>query len=159
MAKKVSRIIDNLENILFEYKDGMNYETLGDYFDVGPTCTIIQVYTGLDEVERLAVGIHELVEMVILHLRGITNEQVTAWDTEDTGGAADPNMYKKSREYEKAHTFAELVEKSIILSADRDWDEYAKKCDEMKIKWKKKDWVADIKESFNKNKDKKVEVA
>jgi hypothetical protein len=130
---KRTRIIDDIETLWFHAKNCMDYETLGDWNDAGT----ITVYDKLDKVEQLAVGIHELVEMVLLHLRGITAEEVTKWDTEDTEGKYDPNMYDKSPEYKAAHTLAELVERSIIEAADRDWDTYSKKCDNMKIKWKK----------------------
>ena len=130
---KRTRIVDDIEMIWFYASHFMEYETLGEWNDMGT----IRVYDKLDKVEQLAVGIHELVEMVLLHLRGITAEEVTKWDTEDTDGKYDPKMYDKSPEYKMAHTFAELVERSIIEAADRDWDTYSKKCDKMKIKWKK----------------------
>ena len=124
-------LLNNIEDVFFEVKDEMEYETLGDYKD-----GVIQVYSGLDKIERTAVAIHELVEMTLLHLQGVTDKMITDWDTEDTNGKFDCDMYTKDGRYAKAHYYAESIEKMIIETAGKEWQEYSDKSDDMKIKWK-----------------------
>lgn len=132
--KQTKRIIDDLENISFAIRDVMHYESLDDYHD-----GIIEIYAGLDPVERIAVGVHAFIEMVLLHLKGITDEQITKWDTEDSNGAFNAKMYDKNNTYKQAHQFAEFVEKEIIEWSGRSWDHYDKHTDKIKIKWKRKE--------------------
>lgn len=119
--EKKSLEITPIERLNFKVSDTMRYETLGDYDDE----TII-VYKGLDEVERLAVGIHEIVEKTILQLQGVSAAEVDKWDTEN-GPTYDEKMYERDQRYLSAHNFAEVVEMKIIHAAGRDWKEYEKK--------------------------------
>ena len=133
-----TRIIDKLKDIRFYTKDIMRYETLGDWRDSSK----IDVSSTLDEVEQLAVGVHELVEMILLHAKGISQKEVDSWDVGSTDGSYDPNMYSKNKHYELAHNMAETVEKWIIHAYGRNWrsyDDKTKKIIKKKlIKWKKR---------------------
>lgn len=141
MKKRIK--ITPIEDYFFTVSPSMRYETLGDYFKDFSELTEgnginIQVYKGLSPIERKAVAIHELVEQTLLELKGITPEMVDKWDTEDTGGAFDPNMYSKNKWYKKADKIALKIEKKIIKWAGMNWREYDKRTDNLKIQWKKK---------------------
>lgn len=112
----------------------MRYETLGDYVKTRKGIDIL-VYAGLTPVERKCVAIHELVEQTMLEFKGITPAMVDSWDTEDTDGAFDPNMYDKHPLYKKADAFALMVEKELVKWAGLKWSEYDKKLDGIKIRY------------------------
>ncbi len=133
MPKYTKMIVDKLENIHFATRAIMRYETEGDWYDSG----YIEVYEGLSPREKLAVGVHELVEMVLLHLQGVTEDMVNEWDTVDTNGAYNPKMYDKDKRYKEAHEFAEIIEKKIIETARLNWKNYSKKMDDLHIKYEK----------------------
>lgn len=124
-GSRVARLVDDLTNIQFSVRALMRYETLGDWNDFGN----IEVYAGLTKREQLAVGIHELIEMVLLHLQGIRQQDVDKWDFAESGGEYDANMYSRNELYAEAHAFAEMVEKKIIETAGLTWKDYSEKMD------------------------------
>ena len=129
--------ITPIQNYKFKVKPKMRYETLGDYIKKGKGIEI-QVYEGMSILERKAVAIHELVEQTLLELKGITPAMVDRWDTEDTGGKYDPNMYNKNKFYKEADNIALYVERKIIEWAGKEWTTYDEDIMNMNIKYAKK---------------------
>lgn len=123
-----------IEHYKFTCRDIMRYETLGDYFTTKKGMEI-QTYSKLSPIERKAVAIHELVEHTLLELKGITPEQVTEWDTEDSNGKYNPSMYDKNDWYKKADEIALYVERQIIEWAGLNWTTYDDDIDAIEIKY------------------------
>lgn len=127
-------LLRDLKDIRINSRKRMRYETLGDYFNFGK----IEVYEGMDKVSQLAVAVHELVELVLFSLQGVSQEEVDGWDTSDSGGEYDPTMYDKDPRYKEAHQFAEKVERKIVETAGLNWKEYNEALDKIEVKWSKK---------------------
>lgn len=127
--------ITPIENYEFIKGKVMRYESLGDYVKKGKGIEII-TYAKMNDIERKAVAIHELVEQTLLELKGITPAMVDKWDTEDTNGAYNPKMYSKNKWYKKADKIALDIERKIIEWSGLKWKDYDKKLDNMKIKYK-----------------------
>jgi len=109
MAKR-KRIINDPRQFRFLVSPIMRYETLGDYQEPG---TII-VYAKLDAVERLAVAIHELIEFNLLHLQGIREPEIFAWDMNSKNpGTHNEGMYDKNPRYRAAHKYAETAKVAV----------------------------------------------
>ena len=80
---------------------------------------------------ELLVAIHELIEQALCEDRGISNEEITAFDkrfeaeralglhTLDAEPGFDPYA-----PYMKEHAFATKVERMLARELDVDWDEY-----------------------------------
>lgn len=124
-----------IEKYSFSCRDKMRYETLGDYTTRKDGGIDIKTFSKMTDIERKAVAIHELIEQTLLEFKGITPEMVDRWDTEDTGGAYDPNMYDKNEWYKKADYIALSIEKIIIEWAGMKWGAYDRKLDNIKINW------------------------
>src|SRR5258708_9624241 len=128
MGKK--KIID-ITQIHFTERPVMRYETLGDWFNSGE----IEVYKDMSQLEKLAIGAHEMIEMRISRLQGVNEEQVTNWDTKDTNGSYDSTMYDKDERYKKAHEYAETVERKIVEQAGVEWEKYLRSLDNTTINY------------------------
>ena len=100
------------------------YPTLGDYFDVLGTDTILVSNMGNDDYSFL-VGIHELVEMYLCKKRGITEEQITKFDIkfEKKGKDGEPGD-EKGAPYRKEHQIATIVERILCEELGIDWKVY-----------------------------------
>jgi len=62
------RSVPPIENVRFVIKDEMQYDTLGDYQDNG----IIELYGGMNKLQRIMVGMHELFEFYVMKLGGVS---------------------------------------------------------------------------------------
>ncbi|MEM4240261.1 MAG: hypothetical protein QXK08_03650 [Candidatus Woesearchaeota archaeon] len=120
LSKK--KVVD-IGQIRFIVKKKMRYDSLGDWYDSGK----IDVYTGLNKTERLAVAVHELIEMALLHLKGVRQKQVDKWDTKNWTVAFNPKMYDNDARYKAAHRYAEKVERKIIETAGINWKKIRQK--------------------------------
>jgi hypothetical protein len=127
-------IVDGLAKTKWVVPKSMRYETFGDYDDEGK----IELYEGMTDLQRLATGVHELIERVLLHLQGVTAEMVDEWDFGGTGGESDPNMYNKDPRYKAAHRYAQAVERRIVTTAGLSWEEYNKALDDLDIRWRRR---------------------
>lgn len=97
------------KNIRIEFvpAEGMRYESLGDWF-FKDNELIIQVADLGTEEEQFLVALHELVEVKLCMLRGITQDQVDAFDFNFKGH--DEPGDDPAAPYRKEHRFAALVE-------------------------------------------------
>lgn len=132
----MTRKVPDISQFTFTIKDIMNYESPDDFDNDGH----FELFSGMTDLQRLAVGIHALVEYSIASLLGITADQITKWDTEDKNGAYDPKMYEKNHNYRAAHLTAEMVERLIVEAAGISWKEYIKELDAVPITWNKDKW-------------------
>jgi hypothetical protein len=123
------KVVD-IGQVRFTAKKKMRYDTLGDWRDNGK----IDIYAGLNKTERMAVAVHELVEMALVHLHGIRQKQVDAWDTKNWTTAFNSKMYDNDMRYKAAHRYAEKVERKIIEAAGINWKKYSKKVMGLKVR-------------------------
>ena len=111
------------------------YPTVGDYFDVQTSSMKVPVSNvrisdmGNSDYEFL-VAIHELVEMYLCKKRGISEESITAFDTDfeakrQPGNVDEPGNDSAAPYYEE-HKFATIIEKALAVELKVDWDEYDK---------------------------------
>ena len=133
----MNKRIDDLTKLKIKESKVMNYETPSDWHDN----MHVEVWEDLTDLEKLACGMHEVVEMILLHLLGVSGNEVDTWDTETNNGAYDEHMYDKDPRYKRAHNFATRVEKAIVrYHGGMSWREYNKRLDEKKIRWNTKKW-------------------
>lgn len=109
------------------------YPTVGDWDFRNPTNRKEELHVrvsamGNEDFEFL-VGLHEVVEAYLCHKRGITDEQVTDFDTRyeatrPPGDNSEPGNYPEAP-YHHEHVFASAVEKAVAREMGIDWDEYS----------------------------------
>lgn len=112
------------------------YPTCGDWWfdpeDMGGTLQIKVAITGDDKYDTL-VAIHEIVEAILCKSRGISESDVTAFDTQYEADR-DKGLHNPSQEpgddynapYYKEHQVATKVEKIIAEELGVNWDHYDK---------------------------------
>ena len=109
------------------------YETVGDYFE-GPSGTKnIRVSNMANEDYEFLVAIHEAIEQHLCNKRGISEQDITAFDekfeeerkegkhSDDEEPGFDPKA-----PYVKEHTFATKIEKLLAKELCISWDLYDK---------------------------------
>ena len=110
--------------------DAQRYETCGDWtFDADGTLHVKVSHTS-DDFDFL-VGMHEAIEAYLCLKRGITDEDVTAFDVAFEAQRA-PNDTREpgdDREapYRREHRFASSIERRIAVELGIDWLEYDKR--------------------------------
>jgi hypothetical protein len=111
--------------------DQQRYPTVGDWwFDADGTLKIKVSEMGNPDYEFL-VGLHELVEVWLCKKRGITDEQVTAFDTQfekdrEAGlhGEDDEPGEDPAAPYKNEHLVAISVEAGVCAALGISWKEY-----------------------------------
>ena len=98
------------------------YTTLGDYFRDESGVLHILVSKMSDKRAELLVAIHELIEQALTETRGITNEEIDAFDIghpelDDPG--ADPRA-----PYHREHTTATAIEMLLCNEMGMAWADY-----------------------------------
>ena len=107
------------------------YQTCGDWYRDKEGNLQIKVSQEIGDEYALLVALHELVEVALCEKRGITTDQVDAFDkafeaarvegNEDEPGD-DPNA-----PYRKEHFFATSIERLMSAELGVDWKEYDEK--------------------------------
>jgi hypothetical protein len=101
----------------------MRYPTAGDWewLPDGSLLVTVPNYGG-QELSGLLVAIHEIVEAVLCRRDGITDEEVTRFDTEN------PTIEEPGDEpaapYHKQHVIAMAIERDAAIAWGIDWDKH-----------------------------------
>jgi len=104
------------------------YETCGDYWtDAEGTRHIAISDTGSDD-DAFLIAIHELIEQHLTERRGISEEEITAFDTEFEAkrtayDLSEPGDDPKAP-YQNEHNFATGIERLLCSQLDIPWQEY-----------------------------------
>ena len=104
--------------------DRMRYDSLGDYFRNGAGTDCIEILDMGSADHEFAVAVHELVESFLCRRRGVTYDQVDAFDFAYTGDGEPGDA--PDCPYAKEHLFATKIEAMIVAELGLDWVEYLK---------------------------------
>lgn len=108
------------------------YETVGDWIFGQDGSLEIRVSDMGNWKYEVLVGLHEAIEALLCHDRGITTEMVDAFDVqwekdhpnEVQGGGPEEPGDDPDCPYRKEHFFATSVERLLAAEFGVDWDEY-----------------------------------
>jgi hypothetical protein len=127
-----------LMNILIETidHDKQRYPTVGDWqIDAEKDTILIRVSKIGNWRYELLVGIHELVEVLLCLDRGITDEQVTAFDVEyekkRSKDSHDEPGDDPHAPYRAEHFFATNLERLLSAELSVNWLDYEKAIDDL----------------------------
>jgi len=106
------------------------YETVGDWKTADGDLTEVVVSTMQPEDYSFLVALHELVEGWLCVKRGITHEEVTAFDEayevqRPEGDESEPGDSELAP-YRKEHRFATRIERMMAKELGVNWREYDK---------------------------------
>lgn len=107
------------------------YDTVGDWWVADREINIRVSHTP-DWRHGMLVAVHELVEALLCHHRGIDQDAVTAFDMDyatDSEPGDDPRA-----PYHAEHRFAEKVERMLCDEMGLDWDDYLSAVDALSQK-------------------------
>lgn len=105
------------------------YDTCGDYWvDADGTLQVRISDMGNRQYENL-VMIHELAEHMLCEARGITNEQIDAFDLAYEGGGEPGD--EPDAAYQNEHLIATGIEKMLCAALGIKWAEYEKTVTEL----------------------------
>ena len=113
------------------HKD-QNYDTAGDYKNIDNNWFIYVSEMPKWEYEML-IAVHELIEAILTHKRGIKWGDIDYFDMITAKGNRDPGTNKKAPYY-REHRFATIIEKMLAKQLKVNWEEYNKSFDN--LKWK-----------------------
>lgn len=107
--------------------DQQRYETVGDWYFEGENL-VIKVSELGDWRQEMLIAIHELAEVLICKHRGITQEQVDAFDMKfeedrEPGNVDEPGD-DPSAPYVKEHCIATGIERIMASELDVAWNDY-----------------------------------
>jgi hypothetical protein len=113
--------------------EDQRYETLGDYYIKDGIRTFAITKTGNDLYDDL-IFIHEFIEEVLTRNKGITEEQILAFDLQfeekvkngEISEDEEPGEQIDSP-YKQEHVIAELIERLIINHLNIDFNTYNNK--------------------------------
>jgi len=113
-----------------ESKDKMRYPTAGDYY-LDFLITRIEVFDQGNEDHNFLIALHELVEEYLTRKRGISEEDITAFDLqyeknrdpEDTDSEPGDDL---AAPYYREHRFAMIMEQLMAHELGVDWNSYDK---------------------------------
>lgn len=104
------------------------YGTVGDYQRLDGNEWHIRVSETGDWRFNLMIGLHELVEVMLCHKEGITDEQIDQWDFafQPTERYDEPGDHPDAP-YFKQHRRAELLERFLANWLGVDWKDYERR--------------------------------
>ncbi|OGI22501.1 MAG: hypothetical protein A2808_03305 [Candidatus Moranbacteria bacterium RIFCSPHIGHO2_01_FULL_55_24] len=113
--------------------DQQRYNTVGDYYlnDKGERIFVISDMR--DWRYEILTAVHELVESALCKHRGVTDEQIDAFDLEfsekrATGDVSEPGDSPEAPYY-REHQFSNKIEKMLADELKVDWEQYGKTVD------------------------------
>lgn len=103
------------------------YETVGDFLTENG-CLIVKVSDMGNRDYEFLVAIHELVEAYLCQKRGITDEEITAFDVafeekRQPGDLSEPGDSRDSV-YQNEHCIATSVERLMCAALGLSWQDY-----------------------------------
>ena len=107
------------------------YGTCGDWYPVGADSDALRINISHlnDHAMESLVAVHELVEALLCLKRGITAEQVDAFDL-DFVGPGEPGD-DPAAPYHREHVFATQIEEMLAKELGVDWDAYGRAVDKL----------------------------
>jgi hypothetical protein len=107
------------------------YSTCGDWFRDKDGTLHIKVSQEVGQKEAMLIALHELVEVLLCEDRGVTQEQVDAFDMQfeknrEPGNEDEPGD-SPFAPYKKEHFFATNIERLMAAEYGIDWNEYDEK--------------------------------
>jgi hypothetical protein len=100
----------------------MRYRTVGDWFFSGKACLVIQVADTGDWRYNILVAIHELCEVVLCQIAGVSEKSVDSFDLAHQDDE-DPGTHPKAP-YHKQHIIAMGIEMILAACMDVKWRLY-----------------------------------
>jgi len=100
----------------------MRYRTVGDWFFSGEGCLVIQVADTGNWVYNILVAIHELIEVVLCQIAGVTQKQVDRFDLAHQDDE-DPGSHPKAP-YHDQHLVAMGIEMILAGRIGVKWRKY-----------------------------------
>jgi hypothetical protein len=107
------------------------YPTVGNYADTHVGGRLITVSNMANEDYELLVAIHELIEQHLCAKRGISEQDITAFDVkfekEREAGKRGPDEepgFAKNAPYRREHAFATKIEKMLAKELGVEWELY-----------------------------------
>jgi len=108
--------------------EDQRYETVGDWMFNSLGDLFIRVSDMGDWKKEFLVALHELVEVALCKDRGITQEQVDAFDKAFEANRAEGNHDEPGHDgkapYRKEHFIADIVERLMCSEFGMVWKEY-----------------------------------
>ncbi len=100
----------------------MRYRTVGDWYFVGPNLLVIKVADTGNWIYNLLVAVHELIEVILCQIAGVTEKQVDRFDLAHQNDE-DPGSHPKAP-YHDQHMIAMGVEMILSVEAGVKWRTY-----------------------------------
>lgn len=132
--------MDELKKIVIEIipHADQRYETCGDWhLDEDGVMQVKVSDFGL-EIENFMVAIHEVVELILLRHRGVTDKDIDKFDFEfekrverGEAGRNDEPGFASDSPYVAEHTLATSVELQMCALAKINWNEYSEKIENL----------------------------
>ncbi len=111
---------------------GQRYETIGDYFTMRPKSGPVEEFrisSLSDERYEHLVMVHELVERILCHHRGISNEAIDKFDLDFEMRSADGEPGDDTECPNRAeHAFATRIERLLCEELGVSWTDYENAC-------------------------------
>jgi hypothetical protein len=113
---------------ILPYKD-MRYNTYGDYFYDKSNTLRFQIVDHSNDVYTKLTLIHELVEQLLLEVKGITPDDVDRFDFDFESDTNKTSIYSEPGEdpsciYKKEHDFSDNIIKQICESIGIKFEDY-----------------------------------
>lgn len=111
--------------------DQHRYETVGDYYHNPDNTMQIRVSDMGDWRMEFLVAVHEAIEFALCEVRGITEQDITAFDkgfeaNREPDNHDEPGDHPHAP-YRREHFFATSIERLIAAELGVDWAEYERK--------------------------------
>jgi hypothetical protein len=110
----------------------MRYRTVGDWFFTGRGCLTIQVADTGNWVYNMLVAVHELIEVILCLVAGISEKRVNAFDLTHQDDE-DPGSHPKAP-YHSQHITAMGIEMILAACAGAKWRIYEAALDRIYFK-------------------------
>lgn len=98
---------------------------VGNY-KITPEAFVIEVASMQDWRYEALLGLHEYIESLLVHHKGIDFKEIDDWDEHNDRMGSDPNA-----PYHKEHVFAENIERLFAECLGVNWEEYDKAIDSL----------------------------
>ena len=113
--------------------DQQRYNTVGDYYVDENGKRVFVISDMHDWRYEILTAIHELVEGALCRKRGITDDQIDAFDlayqaARPEGDVSEPGDSTEAPYYHE-HQFANKIERMLSDELEVDWDEYCRVVD------------------------------
>jgi len=118
--------MQSIERIVIEFipQEQQRYDTCGDWFYEGTTL-VLKVSKMAKQTWQQAVALHELFEALACNARGVTQEQVDAFDM-GPGKDLDEPGESPLAPYQFEHQCASVAERLFIAAIGESWSLYDK---------------------------------